>query len=41
LHTLSFSFLNKNFSRRWDMGRGLAPSPFKFIKNKKTRFEEH
>jgi len=30
-----FSFLNKNFSREWGMGRGLAPTPFKFIKNKK------
>jgi len=33
-HTLSFSFLNKNFSRGWSMGRGLAPSPFNLIKIK-------
>jgi len=35
-HTLSFSFLKKNFSRGWNMGRGIAPSPFKFIKNLKN-----
>jgi len=33
-HTLSYSFLNKNLSREWGMGRGLAPSPFNFIKIK-------
>jgi len=32
--TLSF-FLNKNFSKGWGI------SPFNFIKNKKTHFEEH
>jgi len=33
-HTLSFPFLNKNFSSGWGMERGLAPSPFNFIKIK-------